>query len=104
MKIQVNTDRNIDNDDRLQEYVEQVVTESLSRFAERLTRVEVHLADVNAQKPGEDDTRCMLEARLAGRKPTAVTHHASNVKDALSGATDKLTRALEREIGRLEKR
>mgnify|MGYP006284615025 FL=1 len=104
MKVQVNTDRNIDNDDRLAEYVEEVVSDGLSRFAERLTRVEVHLGDVNGQKPGEDDTRCMLEARLAGRKPTAVTHHAGNVKEALSGAADKLSRALEREIGRLEKR
>jgi len=101
MQIQVNTDRNIDSDERLIEYVEGVLQDELGRFDEQITRVEVHLGDVNGNKPGEDDTRCMLEARLRGRKPTAVTHFGGNVKEALSGATDKLVRHLEKDLGRL---
>ncbi len=100
MKIQVNTDRNIQGDERLAEFVEKVVGDSLSRFRERITRVEVHLGDSNAGKPGNDDKRCMIEARLAGRQPTAVTHHAGSVRDAVTGATDKIERALERELGK----
>jgi ribosome-associated translation inhibitor RaiA len=103
MKIQVNTDRNIEGDERLAEFVEGVVADALSRFADQVTRVEVHLADVNADKPGDDDTRCMIEARLAGRRPTAVTHHAGNVREAVSGAADKIERALDRELGKLRR-
>lgn len=103
MQIQVNTDRNIEGSQRLEEYVEGVLSDELDRFREQITRVEVHFGDVNGQKPGDDDTRCMLEARLRGRKPTAVTHFGGNVKEALNGATEKLLRALERDLGRLRR-
>ncbi len=101
MKIQVNTDRNIQGDERLAEFVEGVISETLDRFADRITRVEAHLADLNAQKGGEDDKRCTLEVRLRGRRPTAVTHHAGSVRDAVTGAAEKLERALERELAKL---
>lgn len=104
MQIQINTDRNIGGDERLAEHVEGVVRDTLSRFADQITRVEVHLADVNASKSGQDDKRCMLEARLAGRKPTAVTHLAGSVAEAVSGAADKLARAIDRELAKLDAR
>lgn len=101
MKIQVNTDRNIEGDERLAEFVEDVVSGTLSRWEDQITRVEVHLGDVNAGKPGDDDKRCMIEARLAGRKPTAVTHHAGSVREAVAGAAEKIERVLERELAKL---
>jgi ribosomal subunit interface protein len=104
MKIQVNTDRNIESDERLAEYVEDVIKDSLGRFADQLTRVEVHLSDENAGKPGENDKRCLVEARLSGRRPTAVTAHANTVRAAIGEAVDKVERALERELGKLGQR
>ncbi len=101
MKVQVNTDHNIQGDERVQEYVEHVVADTLSRFADQLTRVVVHIGDEHAGEAGEHDMRCMMEARLAGRRPTAVTHHASTVRDAINGAADKIERVLEKEIGKL---
>ena len=100
MQIQVRTDRNIQGDERLAEYVEDVLRDVLSRFADDITRIEAHFADENADKPGEDDTRCTLEARVRGRKPTAVTAHAADVKGALSSAADKLSSAIEKDLGR----
>ena len=100
MQILVNTNQSIDNDERLTEHVEEVVQKRLGRFATQITRIEVHLSDANADKPGEDDTRCMLEVRISGRKPTAVTHFAGNVADAVSGASDKMQRTLERELAK----
>lgn len=101
MKVQVNTDHNIQGDERVQEYVEHVIADTLGRFAEQLTRVVVHLSDTNAGKAGEDDKRCMIEARLAGRRPTAVTHEAATVRDSIGGAADKIARVLDKEIGKL---
>src|SRR5690606_16328914 len=40
MQIQINTDRNIGGDERLAEHVEGVVRDTLSRFADQITRVE----------------------------------------------------------------
>lgn len=66
MIIQVNTDSSIENDAALTAHVQTVVEKALSRFSDKVTRVEVHLHDENAHKPGDHDKRCLLEVRLAG--------------------------------------
>lgn len=101
MQILINTDHNIDGHDGLAEHVRGVVEDSLSRFSSRVTRVEVHLSDQNAAKSGPDDKRCMMEARLEHHSPTAVTHLASSVHEAVNGAADKLKRAVEHLVGKL---
>src|SRR5688572_26130713 len=101
MQILVNSDHNITGTEALTERVEGVVGDAISRFAERITRVEVHLNDVNGDKRGDNDKRCMLEARIGGLKPIAVTHQAPNMADALYGAAEKLERALDHTLGRL---
>jgi hypothetical protein len=44
----------------------------------------------------------MMEARLQGRKPQAVTHNAETVEQAIKGAADKLRRVLDSSLGRLD--
>ena len=63
--------------------------------------MEAHLNDVNADKHGAIDKRCMLETRVGGLKPIAVTHQASNMGDAVRGAAEKLERALSHALERL---
>jgi hypothetical protein len=43
----------------------------------------------------------MIEARPAGLKPIAVIHHSDTIEKAVSGATDKIKRALENTFGKL---
>lgn len=102
MQIQVHTDSSVEGSQGLTTHVSEVVTKSLGRFADRVTRVEVHLSDDNKGKSGPDDQRCMMEARLAGLPPTAVTHHAGTLNEAVDGAVDKLKRAIENTLGRIE--
>jgi hypothetical protein len=64
--------------------------------------VEVQLTDENHAKGG-NDTRCMLEARLPGRAPVAVSNIAENQDLAMRGACDKLSRALEHALGKLDR-
>jgi hypothetical protein len=75
------------------------VEAGLSRYKERLTRVEVHLRDVNGPKGGPD-CRCALEARPAGRQPVAVTNDAGTPDAAVKGAVEKMGRLLEATFGR----
>jgi hypothetical protein len=75
------------------------VEAGLARFRERLTRVEVHLSDVNGPKGGLD-ARCALEARAAGRKPVAVTNEAHTPDDAVKGAIEKMKSLLATTFGR----
>ena len=102
MQIEINTDRNIEGREALTTWVNGAVKNALSRFSERITRVEVHLSDENSDsKGGKDDVRCVMEARLEGHKPFAATDQAATVNQAVNGATDKLTSLIESTLGRL---
>lgn len=94
MQIQFNTDSTIEGHERLQTYFTEELEKSLSRFGDKITRVEVHLGDENKDKFGVDDKRCLIEVRLAGLNPLAVTHNADTIEKAFSGATDKIKRVL----------
>jgi hypothetical protein len=101
MQVQVNTDKAITHDASLDDHVEGVVRSALERFGEQVTRVEVHLGDNNSShKSGPNHKRCMMEARVAGIPPIAVTDQASELRQAISGASGKLVRALDTAIGK----
>ncbi len=100
MQILVNSDHNIKGSESVTERVEGIVADSLDRFAGRITRIEVHLGDVNGNKLGERDKRCMMEARLAGLKPIAVSHQAPTLLEAIDAAAEKLERAIGHVLGK----
>jgi hypothetical protein len=102
VQVLLNTDHHVGDFDTLSTHVSAVVDEALNHFRDHITRVEVHLADENGQKPGPDDKRCMMEARLDHRQPIAVTHHADTVESALHGAARRLAKAVEGVIGRAQ--
>jgi ribosome-associated translation inhibitor RaiA len=101
MKIQLNTDVHIDGTEVLAAQVKATVEQALARFEAHITRVEVHLSDENGGKSGPHDQRCMLEARLEGRQPVAVTEHAAALEQAVHGAAQKLAHLLDSTLGRL---
>jgi ribosome-associated translation inhibitor RaiA len=101
MQVQVNTDDHIEGREELVAQVEATVSSSLRRFSARITRLEIHLSDENGDKNGQNDKRCMMEARLKGRQPTAVTCQAATLDQAIAGAADKLKRSLESTLERL---
>jgi ribosome-associated translation inhibitor RaiA len=100
MQIQVSTDRVIEGGQQLTLQVQAAVEAKLRIFADRLTRVSVHLSDENSQKAGSDDKKCLLEARPAGMRPVVVTHKAATIELALDGAAEKLERLLDRTFAR----
>ncbi|PKO17011.1 ribosomal subunit interface protein [candidate division BRC1 bacterium HGW-BRC1-1] len=102
MQIQITTDNNIDGTEALFVEIRGVVENALGRLSDRITRVVVHLSDENSNKKGgQDDMRCVMEARLEGLQPIAVTQQAATVDEAVDGAAGKLTRKIESTIGRL---
>lgn len=101
MQIQVNTDRHIVGNAKLVEQVQADITRALMRYSPQITRVEVHLTDENGEKTVGDDKRCVLEARLGGLKPYAVTHDAPSIDEAVSGALDRLTSLLDSQLGKM---
>jgi ribosome-associated translation inhibitor RaiA len=86
----------------LTERVRGVIDGHLERFQGWISRVEVDLIDLNGQKLGERDKRCIMEARLRGMSPIAVSHEASTLAEAIHVAADELERAVEQAFSRLE--
>jgi len=105
MIIQINTDRNIEGDKALAERIEAVVRDSVERYSEQITRVDVHLSDENSDKKvGTDAKRCLLTVDLAGLQPIAVSDQAQTLDQAVAGATKKLKHMIESTLGRLSNR
>ena len=101
MQININTDKTIERSQGLTDHVENAVTAAIGRFGEHITRVEVHLSDENSQKSADGGNRCLLEARVTGYQPVAVSNHANNLHQAINGVADKLKRAIDSALGRL---
>ncbi len=104
MQFQLNTDANIQGDDRLAEVAENVVISSLGHLTSRLTRIEVHLAGVNAAKGGIDDILSTIETRPEGMQSQTVTHSDATVEAALRGGAKKIRALLGSEFGKFSKR
>lgn len=95
MKVQLNTDNHVAGHEALEARVEAMLSEQLARFASHLTRVEVFLSDSNADKGGDDDKRCALEARMEHERPLGVSHDDETMEKAIRGACHKLASRLD---------
>jgi ribosome-associated translation inhibitor RaiA len=100
MQVLVRHDDTIYGSERLTAQVEASIEAALGRYRDQITTIEVHFADENGKKRGGDDIRCSIEARFAGKKPIAVTHHASDLLIALDTAAEKMASMLDHQLGR----
>ncbi|WP_298923318.1 HPF/RaiA family ribosome-associated protein [uncultured Ramlibacter sp.] len=103
MQVQVNTSNGIDNKESLERWAGDYLNETLSRFRQDITRIEVQLSDQNSGKKGAADTLCMIEARITGREPVAVNHHGLTQDEAFRGATQRLIHLLDHTMGKLDR-
>jgi hypothetical protein len=104
MDIQINTSNAVDGTGGFANAMEETTRSRLSRFEDRLTRVELHFSDETASRDTVKDKRCAIEARLAGGDPITVTNAAATLDLAATGALTKMTTALDRHIGKATNR
>ena len=92
MQIQIHVrDKNLPSSVR--DFAERSVTAAIARHATSLTRVVLHLEDLNGQKGGQDK-RCVVEAHPRGLDPVVVRHEAVDVREAVTVVSEKLENAL----------
>lgn len=104
MQVQVNTDDHIHGGESLVQWVQDEASSRLTRFKENVTRLEVFLTDLDGAKSGVNDKRCRLEARVVSRQPVTVTADADKMAAAFISAVEKLSRALDNDLGRVKDR
>lgn len=104
MKVQLNTDRNISGTEELESFVSKKVSSTLKHYTEKITRMEVHFSDQNADKGGPDDILCKLEARVQGMQPVLVQSSDGSKEKALNEALEKMKATLGTRIGKRRER
>jgi hypothetical protein len=102
MTILINTQNSIDGDEKQQEYFKAQIVKSLKIYESHITRIELHLKHENGKKEGLKDVLCMLEARLEGKQPIAVTCQANATEIAVFGAIEKMKTAISTIIGKMQ--
>ena len=102
MKIQVNTDKNINGKESLVNYVKATVEENLNRFDESITRVDVHLSDDNGNKAGAADKRCLIEVKAEGIPAVAVSTVEETLHNAINVAIEKMKKTLSNKLEKLQ--
>lgn len=80
-------------------FAESEVNHRLGRFEAQISRIEIHLRDLNAAKGGVDH-RCSVEVRLKGRDPIVVDATGRDGIEAVRAAIGKAQRAVDRVVGR----
>lgn len=102
MKIQFNTDKNIEGKVELETFVSEKISNSLKHFTENITRIEVHLSDQNSHKDSEDDIQCKMEARIQNMQPVMVISKSGSREKAIDIALDKMKARLSTIIGKMK--
>lgn len=100
MHIQFNSDSSIEGKDSLFASIQPDVEKVLGRFAEHITRVEVHVSDVNGERHSDNEIRAVVEIRREGKQPNAATNNAKTPHLAIIGAAEKVKRMLEHDLGK----
>lgn len=100
MQFQFNSDNHVMGDEGVADRVETLVRGKLDRIAHRLTRVEVHVGDVNGPRGGGDDKRCAIEVRPNGMEPISATDQAASIEAAATSAAQKVLSAYDRQVGK----
>lgn len=103
MQIQLNPAQGVELSAALDTHISERLERINRRFGDRLTRIEVHLADVNGPKGGVNK-QARLEARPRGLDPVVADALAESAYDAVNGAAERLESVLESRFGKLDNR
>ncbi len=104
MLIQINSDNSTAVTASAIEGMTAALETALARFEDRLTRVEVHLAEETAPHASGRMVKCTIEARPRGQEPLAIIAHAPDVVAALREGTHKAIAALDTRFGKTSDR
>jgi ribosomal subunit interface protein len=102
MQVLVSSDHTVTSSENLAAWVTDEVTSGLERWADRITRVEVHLSGASGPRLDPTSKRCVMEAHLGGLRPIAVHDEADAMAVAIDACIEKLEHALAHHIGKLQ--
>ena len=98
MQVEINAQK-LQLDPMIQEHVERQMNFALGQFNSWITRVKVHLEDVNGIKRGVDK-QCRILVGMKGGKTIKVQDLDADLTAAINRAADRVGHAVSREVDR----
>ncbi len=103
MQIQINPGDGVHHSDALEQHIKESLGVLEKRFGDRLTRLEIHMSDINGPKGGVNK-EVRIEARPNGLAPVMASATEDDVYDAARTAISKLEKVLSTRFGKLDDR
>lgn len=104
MDIQFSSDNSLNcSSDMAEEVRERIQGRLDTRFGSRLTRIEVHVRDVDGTNNRPDGIEAMIEARPANGKPIAVTARGGKPLQAVNSALGEMANRLDSVFGKADR-
>lgn len=104
MDFQFNTGNKIGGDARMQAHFETRIRERLARFEPRLSRIEVHVRDIDGtRRSGPEGVEVVIEARPKSGSPLATTERGATPEEAFGSAVKTLVARLDATFGKADR-
>lgn len=103
MELIINPGDGVQLSDALRDHLQHKLEPVERKHGERLTRIEAHFKDDNADKGGRD-IHCLLEAHPRGMDPIVAEALAEDAYTASHQAAGKLDRALANQFGKNDRK
>ncbi|MFN4025385.1 MAG: HPF/RaiA family ribosome-associated protein [Hyphomonas sp.] len=104
MDFQFNTGNAVPGDVRMEEHFEARIRERLARFEPRLSRIEVHVRDLDGtRRESQQGIEAMIEARPFNGDPLSASDRGPNTDAAISAALQKLVARLDSTFGKADR-
>lgn len=104
MDFQFNTGNAVPGDARIEEHFETRIRERLARFEPRLSRIEVHVRDIDGtRRESPQGIEAMIEARPKQGDPLSATDRGPNTEQAIGAALQKLVARLDATFGKSDR-
>lgn len=104
MDFQFNTGNAVPADIRVEAHFEARIRERLARFSPRLSRIEVHVRDIDGtRRESPQGIEAMIEARPKNGDPLSARERGPNTDAAISAALQKLVARLDATFGKADR-
>ncbi len=104
MDIHFNSDNAVDGNSELAAKVRDRISDRLDRrFGSRLTRIEVHVRDVDGTSNRADGIEAMIEARPASGAPVTVSGNGAEPVQAVNAALGQMVSRLDALFGKADR-
>ena len=97
--MNITVDGNVKATPAMLSHVQTKINHALSRFADRINEVHVHVVDTNGPRGGIDKV-CAIHAHVPRLPVVIVSHAASDYYEAVSAAVHRLKASLARRLNR----